>query len=150
MYCLLTMRVSYERRCIPLKNVFKVIVLLLVYLILKNFDWKRSTYKKIKTTSHLTPRGFFVYPWIFYSNFLYIYITLINKKCQYFLQIFPFYYPLICFATSSAKFSSFFSSPSPFSSLANLTILAPLASTIFPTFSSGFFTKACSIKHISP
>ena len=34
--------------------------------------------------------------------------------------------------------------------LANLTILAPLASTIFPTFSSGFFTNGCSTKHISP
>ena len=73
-----------------------------------------------------------------------------KRRCN-FLHLLKniFYFP-ICFATSSAKFSSLFSSPSPFSNLANLTISAPFDSTSFPTFISGSLTKSCSTKQISP
>jgi len=38
----------------------------------------------------------------------------------------------------------------PFSNLANLKILALFSSANLDIFISGFFTKTCSTKHISP
>ena len=55
-----------------------------------------------------------------------------------------------CFATSSAKFSSFFSIPSPFSNLTNLLIFAFLEATKSLTFWLGSFTNSWSSKQISP
>ena len=71
-----------------------------------------------------------------------------KKKRNNFLFLL-YYYPFIWFITSSAKFSSFFSIPSPTSKRTILTIEPFLDLTKAPTVISESLTKSCSSKQIS-